>query len=168
MVAMFIQGFNFLWTAPMNIAISLVLVYMQIGWVGFIGLAIPLMGGLCQKFIIGKLMDVRRQWLKQSDQKTKYINEYIDGIRILKYYAWEWFAADNIERVRTKEIALYFKYLLLRTVNELIWTITPILMIFLVLAVYSIFEDLTPSVTFTVLALFNTLTVCAFFCFLMV
>jgi hypothetical protein len=38
-----------------------------------------------------------------SDKRAKMLTEYINGIRILKYYGWEEYALNNIKEVRAIE-----------------------------------------------------------------
>ncbi len=41
-------------------------------------------------------MECRYGKLQLSDERSKYMNEYVNGIRILKYYGWEKMAENKI------------------------------------------------------------------------
>ena len=102
----------------------------------------------------------RRIKLKLTDQRTKYINEYIDGIRILKYYGWEDFALNNIASVRHNEVKLLFKTQLLRTLSELIFVMVPVCMVACTLGTYvAMGGELNVGKAYTVLILFNMISV---------
>ena len=140
--------------------VCLILIYLEIGWVAIIGLAVALLGGVFQKYIMGKWSEYRRKKLKYTDQRTKYINEYIDGIRILKYYGWEYFALKNIGTARDQEVQLMFKSQLLRSFTDLTFTIIPVVMIASTLGTYvAMGGELTVPKTYSVIILFRMIAV---------
>lgn len=97
-----------------------------------------------------------------TDKRTKCVNEYFSGIRIIKYYGWEQLVFDKIEDIRTEEIKLNFKQLLLRTYIECIMNMLPIFSSIIIFGVYSAIngqENLTSAKVFTVLSIFNLIAV---------
>jgi hypothetical protein len=43
--------------------------------------------------------------LREKDQRMKVMNEILNGIKILKLYAWENSFADKVEMVRNREVS---------------------------------------------------------------
>ena len=41
--------------------------------------------------------------MKLSDSRSKKVTEYVEGIKILKYYGWEDYAEDTVYGIRIKE-----------------------------------------------------------------
>lgn len=41
--------------------------------------------------------------MKCSDKRSKKVTEFIEGIKILKYYGWEDYAEDTVFNIRLKE-----------------------------------------------------------------
>ena len=57
----------------------------------------------------------RRAMMRHSDQRVKLMSEILQGIRVVKLYAWEQALAAKIEEIRVKElrhlrIGLYIKF----------------------------------------------------------
>ena len=86
------------------------------------------------------------------------MTEFLDGIRVIKFCAWENFFVKRIEKVREQELNQLKakKYLDAGCVH--FWASTPILMSVLTFSTYVwLGNKLTPAKVFTSLALFNML-----------
>lgn len=155
MVSNCVYGFNDLWTTPIEIVATLVLLYREIRWYAFIGATIIILGMGIQRFVYYKYTTIRRKMYKYMDGRSKYLNEYLEGVKIIKFNAWEDFAYENIKSARESEASLQFKAEMLKVVNEIM---IPLLMILTILLIY-LWEGhaLTPEQTFTVLALYKKL-----------
>ena len=111
----FIMLSTFLFSAPLMILTAIVLLVLEMGW---IGLAAPLMfsfGMWAQQKLMTKGFQMRKDQLFWSDKRSKCVNEYFSGIRIIKYYGWEKLVADKIDDIRKEELNLNFKVLMIRT-----------------------------------------------------
>jgi hypothetical protein len=66
---------------------------------------IPLFLVIVLNYIMAKIIiGYRRELGALSDQRLKYTSEMIEGIRIVKYYAWEDAFEDRILKARNKEL----------------------------------------------------------------
>lgn len=45
----------------------------------------------------------RNNLLIWKDKRSKMITEFINGLRIIKYYGWEMMVVDNIKKIRNNE-----------------------------------------------------------------
>ena len=77
------------WGAPLFIIAILILLYVEIQWSAFVGLAAMLLLVPASTFIGKKLGNLRRQIVGFTDKRTSYMGEIINGIRVIKFYAWE-------------------------------------------------------------------------------
>ena len=80
---------NFVWSSPIQIALSVYFIYAELGWAIFVGfgimiLAFPLFG-LGAVF----MRKFQQEQFKNKDQRVKMINEILGGIKVLKLYGWE-------------------------------------------------------------------------------
>mmetsp|Transcript_47257 Transcript_47257/g.55175 ORF Transcript_47257/g.55175 Transcript_47257/m.55175 type:complete len:842 (+) Transcript_47257:159-2684(+) len=157
-VQSFINFIGFTAAAPIQIVISLVFIYKQVGvatWVGvafMVGLA-PF--NLVIFAIVGKL---RRQVLKYSDQRVKMMNELLTGIRIIKFYAWERPFQKEVRKIREEELQALTKLAYVIAVGfSIVLLSAPIIQPILVFLTYVKIEDtpLTAAMAFTTLALFS-------------
>jgi len=155
----FLQFFGFTLVAPIQIIISLILIYQQVGnatWVGigFMFCLIPING-----VVFSNVSKMRRKVLKYSDARVKMINEILSGIRIIKFYAWEVPFGKEVQRLREKELKALTKLAYTTAIGfSLIMLSAPIINPILVFLAY-IHTDgggsLNAATAFTTIALFN-------------
>ena len=77
------------WGAPLTIATTLYLIYVEIRWASFVGLAAMFLLVPATAFIGSQLNKLRRKLVGFTDKRTSFMDEVITGIRVIKYYAWE-------------------------------------------------------------------------------
>ncbi|XP_048004522.1 ATP-binding cassette sub-family C member 4-like [Leguminivora glycinivorella] len=81
---------HYVWIIPLQYAAILYLGYLQAGYSAFVGLAalliiaIPIQSGLSR--LIAK---VRFRTAEKTDDRVKTMSEVINGIQVIKMYAWE-------------------------------------------------------------------------------
>jgi ABC-type multidrug transport system fused ATPase/permease subunit len=89
---------------PVQIVVLVYLIYDVLGSAIFAGLGVILVllpMAAVVMFVLAKFMQKKMMY---SDQRVKLTNEILQGIRAIKYYAWEYFFRDELEAVRMKEI----------------------------------------------------------------
>jgi ATP-binding cassette subfamily C (CFTR/MRP) protein 1 len=96
----FIQMSTFLFSAPFMIIISIALTIVEVGYIGFCAPVIFLVGVFFQQKFMKKAFALRKDQLFWTDKRSKCVNEYFSGIRIVKYYGWESIVSDKIEGIR--------------------------------------------------------------------
>uniref|UniRef100_A0A7S2SAV0 ATP-dependent transporter ycf16 n=1 Tax=Eucampia antarctica TaxID=49252 RepID=A0A7S2SAV0_9STRA len=154
----FIQFLGMFLVAPVQIIISLVLIYQQVGnatWVGVGFMVILAPVNIVVFSIVGKM---RRRVLKYSDLRVKMMNEILNGIRIIKYYAWEKPSRNEIEKLREEELKALTTLAYVSGIGfSLILLSAPIIQPILVFLTYIYVSDepLSASRAFTTVALFN-------------
>eukprot|EP00581_Thalassiosira_minuscula_P006624 CAMPEP_0183704094 /NCGR_PEP_ID=MMETSP0737-20130205/1557_1 /TAXON_ID=385413 /ORGANISM="Thalassiosira miniscula, Strain CCMP1093" /LENGTH=1530 /DNA_ID=CAMNT_0025930911 /DNA_START=209 /DNA_END=4801 /DNA_ORIENTATION=- len=154
----FLQFFGFTLIAPIQIVISLVLIYRQVGnatWVGvaFMFLLVPING-----VVFSNVSKMRRKVLKYSDARVKMINEILAGIRIIKFYAWEVPFGKEVQRLRDKELKALTTLAYTTAIGfSLIMLSAPIINPILVFLSYINISgnSLDAATAFTTIALFN-------------
>jgi hypothetical protein len=63
--------------------------------------------------------------MKLKDARVKLLNEVLNGIKVLKLYAWEKSFQDKISAIREKELVTLRKYAMLSAVGSFFWTCAP-------------------------------------------
>ena len=93
-----------------------------------------------------------------KDQRVKVVTEFLQGIRVIKFYAWEKFFLSKMDVVREKELRQIRAKKYLDAGCVYFWASTPILMSVLTFITYAqLGNKLTAAKVFTSLALFNML-----------
>jgi hypothetical protein len=62
-----------------------------------------------------------------KDSRIKMMNEMLNGIRVLKLYAWEEAFIKSINQTRDKELRYIRRKAIIGAISNILWTFTPIL-----------------------------------------
>ncbi|KAK3802039.1 hypothetical protein RRG08_064632 [Elysia crispata] len=94
-----------------------------------------------------------------KDQRIKLVNEILNGVKVLKLYAWEPSFQKKILELRRLEVIELKKGAILASINTLCWIISPVLVTLLSFVAYVLItgESLTPSKAFVAMNLINTM-----------
>lgn len=84
----FIMMGTFLFSAPFMIITAIVLLIIEVGWIGIVAPLMFAVGMFAQQKIMKKGFQLRKDSLFWTDKRSKAVNEYFSGIRIIKYYGW--------------------------------------------------------------------------------
>eukprot|EP01125_Pyxidicula_operculata_P007658 TRINITY_DN2595_c0_g1_i5.p1 TRINITY_DN2595_c0_g1~~TRINITY_DN2595_c0_g1_i5.p1 ORF type:complete len:1233 (-),score=277.39 TRINITY_DN2595_c0_g1_i5:368-4066(-) len=149
----YIPGFG----SPLMVLGAIVILGFSIGWYCLIALAVCAISvpvALKLGFEVGVL---RRSMQVLADQRLKLCSELIQGIRIVKYSAWERPFIHNIELARKREVQTSLKLAVVRWGIMFCINNAPTLTITLIFLFYGLFstESLTVSTAFTVISLVN-------------
>ncbi|PXF49940.1 Multidrug resistance-associated protein 1 [Gracilariopsis chorda] len=155
----FFQFFHVLWSAPIQILAAVGLLYHYIGVSAVIGLIVT----LCTFPIQGKLMvmqvRLRKAGIGITDRRVKLINEILQGIKAVKFYAWEEPFAAAVDKERRAEVKKFSHTIWLRSAFFAIMMVMPILVGVITFTFFSaVFgQALDPARIFTGIALLNQL-----------
>ena len=94
---------NNLWSAPLTIVAIVGYLYTVVEWAAFIGLLVMFMMGPLAGVLAMKLQALRKELLPYVDKRVGIISEVVQGMRVIKYYAWERPFRDRIQEWREKE-----------------------------------------------------------------
>ncbi|CAF4345359.1 unnamed protein product [Rotaria sordida] len=62
-----------------------------------------------------------------KDERIKMMNEILNGIRVLKLYAWKMAFIRSITHIREKELGYIRQKAIIGAISNILWTFTPIL-----------------------------------------
>ncbi|CAK4690823.1 unnamed protein product, partial [Aphanomyces euteiches] len=92
----------------------------------------------------------------KTAQRVKLTNEVLQGIRVVKLYAWEASLQAQLAEIRTQELALFKKYQATRIFNTVTLMLAPLVSLAVCLMVYvGQGNQLTTPIAFTALAYIN-------------
>eukprot|EP01135_Chromosphaera_perkinsii_P008905 Nk52_evm15s1524 gene=Nk52_evmTU15s1524 len=148
-----------IWSCPLQIFVAVILLYGVLGWSSMAGvllmvLMLPLDGWVANK--IGHYQDML---METTDNRISVMNEILQGIRIIKFFAWEKDFLRKISEARAKEIKNLARYIYFLAATNTIWFATPVLVSLSTFVCYSKVagNDLHATEAFTAMALFNVL-----------
>ncbi|PAV82064.1 hypothetical protein WR25_11104 [Diploscapter pachys] len=148
------------WSCPYQIIFSLVYLFITLGYSAIPGIVIMIIFVPLNIFssVIVKKWQMEQMQLK--DERTKMVNEVLNGIKVIKLYAWEIPMEEHIENIRQKELVLIRKSAMVNNVIDSFNTSSPFLVAFFSFGTYvltSKSHELTAQIAFVSLTLFNQL-----------
>ena len=93
-------------TAPFIVIAAVIIIIVGFGPAGLVGIAITLLHIPIVMYFGRKTMKIRLKANKVGDTRVKMIQNLIEGIKIMKLYAWELPFLKSIFAVREKEIGI--------------------------------------------------------------
>uniref|UniRef100_A0A336MEP5 ABC-type glutathione-S-conjugate transporter n=1 Tax=Culicoides sonorensis TaxID=179676 RepID=A0A336MEP5_CULSO len=151
---------NTLWSAPLQIGLALYFLWMILGPSVLAGLGVMIFLIPINGFIASKVKKLQIQQMKNKDERVKLMNEVLNGMKVLKLYAWEPSFEAQVLKIRDKEINVLKKAAYLNAGTSFIWSSAPFLVALVTFATFVLVDEnnvLTASIAFTSLALFNIL-----------
>lgn len=67
--------------------------------------------------------------MKYKDERIKSMNEILNGMKVLKLYAWEYSMEKMVADIREKEIQILKKLAYMNAVSTLTWASAPFLVL---------------------------------------
>ncbi|CAF4884021.1 unnamed protein product [Pieris macdunnoughi] len=130
---------HYVWIIPIQLAAVCYLGYLQAGYAALLGLAalvviaLPIQGGL------GSLMGkVRFRTAEKTDERIKVMSEVINGIQVIKMYAWEVPFQKVVGEKRAEEMVEVKTATILRTIFLGFMTFTERSALFVAILMYTL------------------------------
>ncbi|XP_027033321.1 ATP-binding cassette sub-family C member 3 isoform X1 [Tachysurus fulvidraco] len=151
---------NMLWSAPLQIILALVFLWQTLGPSVLAGVAVMVLLIPFNAVIAMKTRAYQVEQMQYKDARIKLMNEILNGMKVLKLYAWEKSFKEKILHIRQKELSVLRKSSYLSALSVMAWTSAPFLVALTTFAVYVNVDKnnvLDADKAFVSLALFNIL-----------
>lgn len=103
-----------------------------------------------------KIARAQRQLLSVVDERVKVTSETLQGIRVMKFYAWEEALARRVEAIRDKEIRFLRKFHYLQVCNTVLLFLTPVFLAGVSLGLYVLIHGTISVIeAFTMIVMVN-------------
>ncbi|XP_039546373.1 canalicular multispecific organic anion transporter 1 isoform X1 [Pimephales promelas] len=151
---------HLLWSCPLQIALSIVFLWIELGPSVLAGLLVMVLMVPINGWLATKSRAFQVENMKFKDSRMKIVNDILNGIKILKYYAWESSFESQVQGIREKELKVMRKFAYLSSVSTFIFSCAPALVS---LATFAVFVSVSPDnildagKAFTSISLFNIL-----------
>ena len=137
-----ILSLNLFWSSPLTIALSLYSLWAYLGPSALAGLLVMVLLIPTNAFLSSRMKKYQAMNMKNKDNRMKAMNEVIDGIKVLKLYAWEPSFEQQIGYIRNDEVQNLKKMSYLSALQTFIFNSTPFLV---ALASFMSFVLLSPD-----------------------
>lgn len=104
---------HYLWVGPIETIVVTYFMYEQIGYSCFLALAVLLIFFPLQTYLGRKTSALRSKTAFCTDERVRLMNEIVNGIQVIKMYAWEIPFGKLVEftRVREMRVIRYVNYI---------------------------------------------------------
>ncbi|KAJ3337882.1 Canalicular multispecific organic anion transporter 2 [Gonapodya sp. JEL0774] len=159
-IANVLNYLHMVWSAPLQIAIALTLLYRQLGPSIFGGVVMMLAATPINVMVARLRKKFEEETMELRDERVKVMDELLNGIKVVKLYAWEKLFMGKVEKVRNDELNLRKRLAGLSAALYMTWSSTPFFVSLAAFGLYSFLETapLTSTKIFVSLSLFNLLT----------
>ncbi|KAK4689734.1 hypothetical protein P7C73_g391, partial [Tremellales sp. Uapishka_1] len=152
------QWFHAIWTAPIQLTITLILLLLQIGPSALAGFSLFILLAPLQTSFMQQSFKIRKKSMIWTDARSKLLQELLSSMQIIKVFTYEIPFLKRLREIRRKEMVGIRKILIIRAANQAIAFSLPTLASVLSFVTYASFHpNLDPALIFTSLAYFNLL-----------
>ncbi|XP_052415241.1 multidrug resistance-associated protein 1 [Carassius gibelio] len=137
----FVVYFNAVWLAPIEVTLCLFFLWQHLGPSALAGIATVIFIFPLNGFIARKRSKLQEIQMKYMDGRVKLMNEILNGIKILKFYAWEKAFLEQVLGYREKELKTLKKSQILYSVSIASFNSSSFLIAFAMFGVYVLIDD---------------------------
>jgi len=151
---------NMIWSAPLQIALALYFLWETLGPSVLAGLAVMIILIPVNGVIANRMKTLQIKQMKYKDERVRLMNEVLNGIKVLKLYAWEPSFEQQILKIRNKEIVVLKQAAYLNASTSFLWSCAPFLVSLVTFATFVLSDPnniLDSKTAFVSLSLFNIL-----------
>ena len=150
--------FHMVWTSPIAIAITLVVLLINLTYSALAGFGLLVIGIPLLTKAIKSLFVRRRAINKITDQRVSLTQEILQAVRFVKYFGWESSFLERLNSIRKREIRAIQILLSIRNGINAVSMSLPIFASMISFITYKLSSHtLNPAYVFSSLALFNSL-----------
>ncbi|GAA5861561.1 hypothetical protein JCM8547_008073 [Rhodosporidiobolus lusitaniae] len=147
--------------APMEILIGTIFLYSLLGYACLIGLSIAVLFLPLNNWTSKYFAKTQDNLMSARDRRVGLMNEVLNSIRMIKFYAFEGPFEKRVLAARDHELKTLRTNYFLEVMFQLVWGVSPILCVCLSFFIYTsptfMNQTLTPSTAFASLAIWNEL-----------
>lgn len=145
--------------APLEIVVASVFVFKLLDISAMYGLLTAILSLPLNHLASKIVVRAQENLMKTRDQRTALMNEILQGIRMLKFMAWERSFESRVQTIRRNELSWQARNYQIEVAFNCIWALTPVVVTVVSFLHYTLVrgQQLTPSVAFTSVAVFAEL-----------
>ncbi|KAL2912111.1 Transporter of the ATP-binding cassette (ABC) [Polyrhizophydium stewartii] len=155
----FVCYVTYLWMTPLMAIICVVFLVMVAGPAGLVGVLVMVLVIPATAKVGTVIATYQHRLMSASDLRINAVNELLQGIRIVKFFAWEPRFAEKIRVLRENELRALWTYTFTASVARVMWSATPVLVSFATFTSMTLLngQKLDAATAFTALSIFNVL-----------
>ncbi|XP_075738398.1 multidrug resistance-associated protein 1 isoform X3 [Rhipicephalus microplus] len=117
------------WTVPLRIVLTLVLLWHYLGASCLATLGVMFAAVLATTYVATLCDRYQEKQMALKDKRMRLISEILNGIKVLKLSGWEVPFMERVQQTRLQEVSYLRKFSLLDSVFGFLWTCAPYLFV---------------------------------------
>jgi ABC-type multidrug transport system fused ATPase/permease subunit len=117
---------NLLWSSPLQMIVSVVLLYRLVGVSALVGLGVMLAIMPINGRMLHQMRRLQESNMKEKDKRVKTVSEILHSMKVIKMFAWEKPLTKRVSEIRENEVKRLKKYGYLSSVQSIFWNSAPI------------------------------------------
>ncbi|CAD5115099.1 DgyrCDS4110 [Dimorphilus gyrociliatus] len=147
-----------IWSCPVQIALAMYMLWNIVGYATLAGLGVMILLIPVNAVLASFQRKFQISQMTQKDQRIKLMNEVLNGMKVLKLYAWELSFKEKVNVIRNLELETLRKFSYLSAFGTFTWTCAPFIVTLATFSTYVLSgHGLTSEKAFVSLSLFNIL-----------
>ena len=132
--------------------------FKQVGYAAIIGLIVMIVFLPIAGMMTKGQIKYQKNAAQKTDRRVAAVNEFIQGIRVLKFFGWETNILQRLDAAREEELGWLRKYVILKSITFGTLMLVPLAVSITVFGVYvGTGGAMTPTVVFTAISLINVI-----------
>ncbi|ORX80639.1 P-loop containing nucleoside triphosphate hydrolase protein [Anaeromyces robustus] len=151
---------HYCWSSLLEAILICILAYIEIGKSAFPAIALIIVIFIpLQIYFAIRTSSLAYESTKNIKDRVRLMSEILTVIKLIKFYAWERFFEDNVNKVREKEVRKFKQIIFSRCKSLIVVFVAPMISTLFSLVCYYVIRDkaMSPAITFTILSIFNSL-----------
>ncbi|XP_059049022.1 ATP-binding cassette subfamily C member 4-like [Achroia grisella] len=164
MVSMFL---NYLWVMPIVAPVVAYLVWQHVAWATLAALAVILLQTVLVQAYLSNLQGVLRGKIaKRTDERVKVMSELVNGVQVIKMYAWEIPFQKLVDKLRKLEVNFIMRTSMIKGFSTALTVFTERFILYATLVTFVLIGGhIHSGITFSLVQYFNLLQLACNICF---
>ncbi|XP_041973565.1 ATP-binding cassette subfamily C member 4-like isoform X1 [Aricia agestis] len=152
---------HYIWVMPVVIIFVSYLVWQRIAWAALAGLGVIILQTLLvQTYLSSWLAKLRGKIAKRTDERVKVMSELVNGVQVIKMYAWEKPFEKLVENLRKLEVKFITHTMMIKGFSTSIIVFTERLVLYAALVTFiAIGGEINSEITFSLAQYYNLLQI---------
>ncbi|XP_052753822.1 ATP-binding cassette subfamily C member 4-like [Galleria mellonella] len=156
MVSMFL---NYLWVMPIVAPVVAYLVWQHVAWATLAALAVILLQTVLVQAYLSNLQGVLRGKIaKRTDERVKVMSELVNGVQVIKMYAWEMPFQKLVDKLRKLEVNFIMRTSMIKGFSTALTVFTERFILYATVVTFVLIGGhIHSGITFSLVQYFNLL-----------
>ena len=132
--------FHSTWILPIFLSVCIWLLVRLVGVAILPGLGLLILSAPFQGLLVMKQKKLQTKIMEASDARVKLVNEVLQGIRVVKYYAWERAFEERLLAARKQELALIKNLAQVNALSSTLNATVPMLMLIAMFVTWALLD----------------------------